>query len=132
VFDPFPVGSGGNGQWVSIVWAVIGTSGSDASFRTDHWVFTRRTGSIAGRVFSDLDGLGTDDGEPGFPNVGPELSDVSGRRVRTLLAEEREAGSHRVVWDGRDSEGRPLASGVFCYTLTAPSDRETRRLVLLT
>jgi hypothetical protein len=40
VLDAVPVASGGNGQLVNVVIAVIGNSGSDVNFRTDYWVFT--------------------------------------------------------------------------------------------
>lgn len=40
IFDPVPVGSGGNGQMISIVIAVISNSGADATFRTDFWCFS--------------------------------------------------------------------------------------------
>ena len=40
VFDPVPVGSGGNGQLIGIVFAVITNSGADATFRTDFWCFS--------------------------------------------------------------------------------------------
>ena len=39
-FDPVPVASGGNGQLISIVLAVISNSGADATFRTDFWCFS--------------------------------------------------------------------------------------------
>ena len=39
VLDAIPVSGGGNGQLVNIVIAVIG-SGTDATFRTDYWVFS--------------------------------------------------------------------------------------------
>ncbi|MGB5370259.1 MAG: T9SS type A sorting domain-containing protein, partial [Flavobacteriaceae bacterium] len=40
VFDPVPVGSGGNGQLIGIVLAVISNSGADVTFRTDFWCFS--------------------------------------------------------------------------------------------
>ncbi|MDR9452080.1 MAG: carbohydrate binding domain-containing protein, partial [Acidimicrobiia bacterium] len=40
VLDAVPVSESGNGQLVNIVFSVIGNSGSDATFRTDYWVFT--------------------------------------------------------------------------------------------
>jgi len=36
--DAVPVANGGNGELINVVFAVIGT-GSDATFRTDYWVF---------------------------------------------------------------------------------------------
>ena len=37
--DPVPTSAGGNGQLINVVFAVIGNSGSDATFRTDYWTF---------------------------------------------------------------------------------------------
>lgn len=37
----------------------------------------------------------------------------SGAHVRTLLRSRMPAGRHRVVWDGRDSTGKVVASGVY-------------------
>ncbi len=43
------------------------------------------------------------------------LHDVAGRCVRTLVDRRQPGGDYRAVWDGRDSRGFPVASGVsFC------------------
>ena len=41
------------------------------------------------------------------------IFDPLGRRVRTLLAGERGAGSGQVVWDGRGESGEALAPGTY-------------------
>jgi len=56
--------------------------------------------------------------------------DVAGRRVRTLSAGRREAGSHTVRWDGRSDEGTPLPSGVYFYTLRTGAGELRARAVL--
>jgi hypothetical protein len=38
--------------------------------------------------------------------------DVTGRLIRRLASGPREAGEHRLSWDGRDEAGRSVASGV--------------------
>ena len=49
--------------------------------------------------------------------------DVLGRRVRTLHSGELlTAGHYRTSWNGHDDEGRPAASGVYLYQLTAGKD----------
>ena len=35
------------------------------------------------------------------------------------------------AWDGRDSEGHPLASGVYLYRLVSTEGVLTRKLILL-
>ena len=59
------------------------------------------------------------------------IYDVKGRDVCTLLSEPLSAGSHSVVWDGRDSEGHRVANGVYYATLTIGNDQDMRRLVRL-
>jgi len=61
-----------------------------------------------------------------------EVYNVSGRLVRTLAKGEWNAGSHAVVWDGRDDDGAEVSSGVYFYRLQAAgygaSERMTRFL----
>jgi hypothetical protein len=60
-----------------VVAAVVSLTGADASFRTDRWVFTRQTSSIAGRVWIDLDQDGLSEaGEPGLSGVTVQLVDT--------------------------------------------------------
>ncbi len=75
VLDPVPSFVGGNGQLVNVVLAIVSNNGADASFRTDGWTFSRRSSSIAGRVFSDENGDGPTVGEAGIDGVTVELVD---------------------------------------------------------
>ncbi len=54
-----------------------------------------------------------------------------GQRVRTLVEGYRELGAHSTLWDGRDDDGRALASGVYVYRLTAGAFSQARKMVLL-
>ena len=69
----------------------------------------------------------------GLPHAGVanlEVFDVSGRLVARVFAERRPAGWHELTWDGRDREGRPVASGTYFLRLTA-GDTVSRRFVVL-
>ena len=57
--------------------------------------------------------------------------DVSGRRIRSLVNGHAPAGTHEVRWDGRDDDGRPVASGIYLYRFGSTGFTETRKLVLL-
>ncbi|HIC68977.1 MAG TPA: T9SS C-terminal target domain-containing protein, partial [Candidatus Latescibacteria bacterium] len=62
--------------------------------------------------------------------------DVRGARVAGLVADERDAGEHAVVWDGIDDRGQPVASGVYLYRLRAAGadgalQQSSRRMVLV-
>jgi hypothetical protein len=58
-----------------------------------------------------------------------EVLDVSGRRVRTLLAAPQSAGRHSVTWDGADDHGRRAVPGVYHLRMQAGSFAAARRLV---
>jgi len=59
------------------------------------------------------------------------VHDVSGRLVRTLTAETRGAGRHRVAWDGRDDAGHQAPAGIYLFRLAGASGVATRKAVLL-
>ncbi|MEZ5064119.1 MAG: FlgD immunoglobulin-like domain containing protein [bacterium] len=55
--------------------------------------------------------------------------DVSGRHVRTLANESRGRGT--LSWDGRDSAGQRLASGIYFVRLQLGQEKITRKVTLL-
>ncbi len=60
-----------------------------------------------------------------------EIFNVLGASVAVIFDGPAVAGEHRVVWDGRDSDGNATASGVYFYRLTADNYTETRKMMLL-
>lgn len=70
---------------------------------------------------------------PGAPADGFTIAihDVAGRRVRTLAvpAGEASGGARRIVWDGRNDAGQPVASGVYFARLAAAGRESVVRLV---
>jgi hypothetical protein len=64
--------------------------------------------------------------------VSLKVYDVSGRLVRILVdAQDLAAGTHTSVWDGKDSRGTAVASGVYYYRFESGSSASTRSVVLL-
>jgi hypothetical protein len=59
------------------------------------------------------------------------IYDTKGAAVRTLVHEQRPAGSHRVVWDGLNNSGVRVSSGVYFCRMTSGSFAQSRRMVLL-
>jgi flagellar hook assembly protein FlgD len=57
--------------------------------------------------------------------------DLLGAEVRTLVAGQLPAGPANVVWDGLDRDGRPVASGIYFYRLSAGWFVDTRKMMLL-
>ena len=59
------------------------------------------------------------------------LYNLAGQRVRMLVDETLTAGIHEVVWDGRDLQGWPPASGVYLARFEAAGQVFSRPLLLL-
>jgi len=68
---------------------------------------------------------------PSSGDVELSVYDVSGRFIATLVDGRLEAGLHRVTWDGKRKDGRAVASGVYFYVLKTPTEKISRRMVLL-
>ncbi len=60
-----------------------------------------------------------------------QILDVGGRRVRELLRGEISAGHHVVPWDGRDDDGRRVASGTYFLRLGWRGGAACDRLVVI-
>jgi uncharacterized membrane protein YeaQ/YmgE (transglycosylase-associated protein family) len=60
-----------------------------------------------------------------------QVFDVAGRLVTTLVNEERSSGTQEVIWQGKDSNGKQVATGVYLYRLRTADFVETRRMVLV-
>ena len=54
-----------------------------------------------------------------------------GQPVKRLVDGVQPAGAYLVSWDGTDSAGKAVGSGVYLYRLEAGEYRQTRRLLLL-
>ena len=67
--------------------------------------------------------------QPGSARL--EVFAVTGQRVAVLHQGPQKAGLYRQHWDGRDEQGRPLASGVYLYRLVTADAVQTRKLTLL-
>ncbi len=60
-----------------------------------------------------------------------EVADATGRIVRRLGADDRRAGDHGIVWDGRDDEGRLLAPGLYFLHVRGAGGLLASKLILL-
>ncbi len=57
--------------------------------------------------------------------------DISGQKVATLISAKQTAGSHKVLWDGKDGQGRKVSSGMYFYTLKTGAKLLSRQMILL-
>ena len=70
-------------------------------------------------------------GVPSPARVSLRIYDSSGRLVRSLLDQVVSAGIDALVWDGRDGQGKPVASGLYYAEFRSPGHAESRKLVLV-
>jgi hypothetical protein len=59
------------------------------------------------------------------------IYDVMGKIIKTLVDIEQPAGDYTIHWDGKDNEGRFVASGTYLYKLTAGDFAQTKRMMLV-
>ncbi len=60
-----------------------------------------------------------------------QVFDILGREVKTLISSNYHAGNYSIVWDGRNSEGRAVASGVYLYRVNVNNYVSTKKMILL-
>jgi hypothetical protein len=68
---------------------------------------------------------------PASERVSLAVYAANGALVRTLVDEVRGSGAHNITWDGRDSAGTPVSSGLYFYRLSAGKFSESKKMVLL-
>lgn len=70
---------------------------------------------------------------PGQEAVSVELAiyNLYGQMVRRLISGKRSPGAHEVTWDGKDEDGRLVASGTYLYRLKAAAFFETKRVTVV-
>ena len=60
-----------------------------------------------------------------------EVRTITGGLVRRLLRQQAVPGFYSVAWDGRNKNGKAVASGVYLYVLRVGLHREMKRLLLI-
>ncbi len=60
-----------------------------------------------------------------------EIYNVKGQLVKTLINEQKAAGTHTVVWNGTDNSNRPVSSGVYYYKMNAGKYSSTKKMIMM-
>jgi hypothetical protein len=60
-----------------------------------------------------------------------KVINLLGQEVKTLVNEQKEAGSYSVMWDGRDNRGCTAPSGIYLYMLRTDDKVLTKKLTLM-
>jgi len=64
--------------------------------------------------------------QAGFVSL--EIYNLKGQMVRALVSRSLQAGSHAVVWDGRDAKGNAVPSGSYIYKITTAAFEQSKRM----
>jgi len=68
---------------------------------------------------------------PNTELVSVKVYNMNGQLVTTLVDGQMNAGYHKVQWDGRNSVGIKVSSGVYLYEMNAGNFRETKKMILI-
>ena len=63
--------------------------------------------------------------------VNLKIYNAKGQLVRQLANSEYAAGQHYLLWDGRDTMGRPVSSGLYFYRLQAKDFSQSHKMILM-
>jgi len=69
-----------------------------------------------------------------LPNPGQaavQIHSLQGDLIRSLVSGHHDAGSHHVIWDGRDDQGRAVASGIYIAVLRFEALTQSHKMLLL-
>jgi hypothetical protein len=61
----------------------------------------------------------------GTTPVSVTIYNTSGIPVKTLLSADSESGEHKVIWDGTDNGGLPVAPGLYLYRIVIDGDEQS-------
>jgi len=60
-----------------------------------------------------------------------DIYNLKGQHISTLVDEAKVAGSHTAIWNGTDSSGCSVASGVYLYRLSFDGMNQTNKMLLM-
>ncbi|MCG8608115.1 ASPIC/UnbV domain-containing protein, partial [bacterium] len=68
---------------------------------------------------------------PEAGHVTLKIYNLQGQTIATLIDAHQARNAYRIEWDGRDSKGQYVATGVYLYRLTAGGDVSIKKMLLM-
>jgi hypothetical protein len=128
IYDYYDDGSLGEVEILPLWDGDRGLGGTMSSGRDDiPLVYSLK--SIKPNPFEDKATIHFSLAKPG--NVSLCIYDVSGRLVRILCNEKKEAGAYNVRWNGYDNNNRKVPAGVYFTRLVASDFKSVKKIVLV-
>ena len=63
--------------------------------------------------------------------VSINIYDLMGKRIKSLVNTNQDAGYRSIHWNATNDLGQPVSAGMYIYTIQAGEFRQTRKMVLL-
>jgi GH18 family chitinase len=60
-----------------------------------------------------------------------KIYDITGRTIKTLIANNQKCGMYRVFWDGQDNTGQKVSNGIYFCRMEADNFKTTKSLIVL-
>jgi hypothetical protein len=64
-------------------------------------------------------------------HVSLKIYNAKGQKIRTLANQIFEADTHSVRWNGTDDSGTSISSGIYFYVISTPTEKQTRKMILM-
>ena len=64
-------------------------------------------------------------------HVSINIYDLTGKRVKSLVNTNQDAGYRSINWNATNEVGQPVSAGMYIYTIQAGEFRQTKKMVLL-
>ena len=60
-----------------------------------------------------------------------KIFNIRGQEIASLINGDQPAGRHSVIWNGKNSNGQSVSTGIYFYHIQINQWSKTRKLVLL-
>jgi hypothetical protein len=64
-------------------------------------------------------------------NVCIDIFNIKGQKVKALVNDRFSSGTHSVVWNGKDDNGKNVGSGIYFYNMKSGKYTSTRKMILM-
>lgn len=68
---------------------------------------------------------------PDASKIEINIYDMNGRLTKTIVKEHQQAGAYQVMWDGMNSSGNKVSSGVYVYTVKFGNTVSSKKMIFL-
>jgi hypothetical protein len=56
---------------------------------------------------------------------------IAGQKIKTLVNEAQNIGTHNVTWNGQDESGKPVSAGIYFYRLQTGNSGIARKMIVV-